>query len=83
MLQIERDLINVVHFLFEKHSKLRNRVLGCFVSVLDGTVSDPIGVSYAIQNKFSHANHTFCFIAKLELTTQSKKIQWAYEMSLF
>lgn len=83
MLQIERDLINVVHFLFEKHSKLRNRVLGCFVSVLDETVSDLIGVSYAIQNKFSHANHTFCCIAKLELTTQSKKIQWAYEMSLF
>lgn len=45
-----------VHFLFERHSKLENRVLGCFISVLDGTASDLIGVSYVIQNKFSHAN---------------------------
>lgn len=59
MLQMERDLINVVHFLFGKHSKLKNRVLGCFISVLDGTVSDLIGVSYAIRNKFSHANTLF------------------------
>lgn len=47
---MERDLINVVHSLFEKHSKLKNKVLGCFISVLDGTVSDLIGVSNAIQN---------------------------------
>lgn len=72
-----------VHFLFEKHSKLKNKVLGCFISVLDGTASDLIGVSYAIQNKFSHAKDTLCSVAKLELTTHSKKTQWTYEMSLF
>lgn len=83
MLQMERDLINVMYSISEKHSKLKNRALGCFIPVLDGTVSDLIGVFYAIQNKFSYANHTFCFIAKLELTTHTKKIQWTYEMSLF
>lgn len=70
MLQMEKDRISAVHFLFEKPRELKNRVLGCIISVLDGTVSDLTGSSYAIQNKFSDANYTVLLYS--ELTTHSK-----------
>lgn len=70
MLQMEKDRISAVHFLFEKPKELKNRVLGCIISVLDGTVSDLTGSSYAIQKKFSDANYTVLLCS--ELTTHSK-----------
>lgn len=50
MLQTEKNMISVVHFLFEKPRELKNKVLGCIVSVLDGTVSNLTGSPYTIQS---------------------------------
>lgn len=44
MLQKEKDLISVVHFLFEIARELKNRVLEYIVLVLDWTVSHLTGI---------------------------------------